>query len=129
MAVDVKIATYEDIFQHEAERKGIHSDECLQLSAQILMDKEDLANLGVKDGARVSVENEMGKVVLVARASGDKAHPGVAFMVESPWSHQLEDDEPCRHGALGFRGISATVTPSQDNNVTELSEIVQRLKE
>ena len=128
MAVDVKIATYEDIFQYEAERKGIHSNECLQLSAQILMDKEDLANLGVKDGARVSVENEVGRLVLVARASGDKAHPGVAFMIESPWSHQLEDDEPCRHGAPGFKGISATVTPSQDN-VTELAEIVQRIKE
>ena len=128
MAVEVKIATYEDIFQYEAERKGMHSDECLQLSAQILMDKEDMANLGVKDGARVSVENERGKLVLVARASGDKAHPGVAFMIESPWSHQLEDDEPCRHGALGFKGISATVTPSEDN-VTALSEIVQRIKE
>lgn len=128
MAVEVKIATYEDIFQYEVGRKGMHSDECLQLSAQILMDKEDLTNLGVKDGARVSVENEIGKVVLVARASGDKAHPGVAFMIESPWSHQLEDDEPCRHGALGFKGISATVTPSQDN-VTELAEIVQRIKE
>ena len=128
MAVEVKVATYEDIFQYEAERKGMHSDECLQLSARILMDKEDMANLGVKDGARVSVENERGKLVLVARASGDKAHPGVAFMIESPWSHQLEDDEPCRHGALGFKGISATVTPSEDN-VTALSEIVQRIKE
>ncbi|MFZ2536545.1 molybdopterin dinucleotide binding domain-containing protein [Methanothrix sp.] len=128
MAVEVKVAAFRDIFQYEAGRKGLYSNEYLQLSAQILMDKEDMANLGVKDGARVSAENEVGKVVLVARASGDKAHPGVAFMVESPWSHQLEDDEPCRHGALGFRGISATVTPSQDN-VTELSEIVQRLKE
>ena len=128
MAVEVKVATYQDIFQYEAERKGMHSDECLQLSAQILMDKEDLASLGVKDGGRILAENEIGRVVLVARASGDKAHPGVAFMIESPWSHQLEDDEPCRHGALGFKGISATVTPSQDN-VTELSEIVQRIKE
>lgn len=128
MAVEVKVATFRDIFQYEAGRKGMHSDEYLQLSAQILMDKEDMASLGVKDGGRVLAENEVGRVVLVARASGDKAHPGVAFMIESPWSHQLDDDEPCKHGALGFRGISATVTPSQDN-VTELSEIVQRLKE
>lgn len=128
MAVEVKVATFRDIFQYEAGRKGMHSDEYLQLSAQILMDKEDMASLGVKDGGRVLAENEVGRVVLVARASGDKAHPGVAFMIESPWSHQLDDDEPCKHGALGFRGISATVTPSQDN-VTELAEIVQRLKE
>ncbi len=128
MAVEVKVATFRDIFQYEAGRKGMHSDEYLQLSAQILMDKEDMASLGVKDGGRVLAENEVGRVVLVARASGDKAHPGVAFMIESPWSHQLDDDEPCKHGALGFRGISATVTPSQDN-VTELSEIMQRLKE
>mgnify|MGYP001440680330 CR=1 FL=1 len=128
MAVEVKVATFRDIFQYEAGRKGMHSDEYLQLSAQILMDKEDMASLGVKDGGRVLAENEVGRVVLVARASGDKAHPGVAFMIESPWSHQLDDDEPCKHGALGFRGISATFTPSQDN-VTELAEIVQRLKE
>lgn len=128
MAKEVKVATYEDIFQYEAGRKGMHSDEYLQLSAQIIMDKEDLASLGVKDGGRVLAENKMGRVVLVARTSTDKAHPGVAFMIESPWSHQLEDDEPCRHGALGFTGISATVTPTEDN-VTALNEIVHRLNE
>ncbi len=128
MAMEVKVATFRDIFQYEAGRKGMHSEEYLQLSAQIIMDKEDLTNLGVKDGGRVLAENEIGSVVLVARTSADKAHPGVAFMIESPWSHQLEDDERCKQGALGFRGISAKVSPSQDN-VTELSEIVQRLKE
>lgn len=46
MAVDVKVVTYRDIFQYEAGKKGVHSEEYLRLSASIILDKQDLASPG-----------------------------------------------------------------------------------
>lgn len=50
MAVDVKVVTYRDIFQYEAGKKGVHSEEYLRLSASIILDKQDLASLGIAEG-------------------------------------------------------------------------------
>jgi formylmethanofuran dehydrogenase subunit D len=127
MPVDVKIVTFQDIFQHEAGKKGKGSDEYRQLSAVILLDRQDMASLGVKDGDKVLVENETGKVVVAAKTSDDDPHAGLAFMATSPWSNQLERDDVCDPGVPGFKGISAKVEPSKAN-VTQISEIVQRLR-
>ena len=59
MSVELKVVTFEDIFQYEAGEKSRFSDEYRQLSAVILLDKQDMASLGVKDGDKVLVENEI----------------------------------------------------------------------
>lgn len=127
MAVDVKIVTFRDIFQYEAGKKGRFSDEFRQLSAVILLDKQDMASLGVKDGERVLVENDINKVVVTAKTSDDEPHAGLAFMTNSPWSNQLVSDNLCNTSIPGFKSISARVAPAQEN-VTQISEIVQRLR-
>jgi formylmethanofuran dehydrogenase subunit D len=127
MAVDVKIVTFRDIFQYEAGKKGRFSDEFRQLSAVILLDKQDMASLGVKDGERVLVENEINKVVVAAKTSDDEPHAGLAFMTNSPWSNQLVSDDLCNTSIPGFKSISARVAPAQEN-VTQISEIVQRIR-
>lgn len=131
MALEMKVIAYLDIFQYEAGMKGIYSDEYFSLSAQIHLDKQDMSSLGVADGGKVLVENEVGRVVLTARTISDKSQPGVALMIQSPWSHQLEGDDPCPSvdgsGEAGFYGITAHVAPSQDG-LTALSEIMQRIR-
>lgn len=127
MAVDVKIVTFRDIFQYEAGKKGRFSDEFRQLSAVILLDKQDMASLGVKDGERVLVENEINKVVVAAKTSDDEPHAGLAFMTNSPWSNQLVSDNLCNTAIPGFKSISARVAPAQEN-ITQISEIVQRIR-
>jgi len=67
------------------------------------------------------------RVVLNATASADKPHPGLAFMIKSPWSNQLEGDESCPAGASGFKGIQAQVSPSSEG-ITQMDEILQRLR-
>ena len=57
----MNIVTFRDIFQDEAGRRAGISDEFRQLSAVILLDKQDMASLGVKDGQKVLVENEIGR--------------------------------------------------------------------
>ena len=127
MAVDVKVVTYRDIFQYGAEKMGLHSEEYLRLSASIILDKGDMAGLGVAEGGKVLLENELSRIVVSAHASTDKPHPGLAFMIKSPWSNQLEEDESCPAGASGFRGIRAKVSPSTEG-ITQMDEILQRLR-
>jgi formylmethanofuran dehydrogenase subunit D len=127
MSVELKIVCFEDIFQYEAREKSRFSGEYRQLSAVILLDKQDMASLGVKDGEKVLVENEIGKIVVVAKTSDDEPHAGLAFMPNSVWSNQLVREDVCDPSVPGFKGITAKVAPSQ-GDVTQISEIVQRLK-
>ena len=127
MAVDVKVVTYRDIFQYGAGKMGLHSEEYLRLSASIILDKGDMASLGIAEGGKVLLENELNRVVLNATASADKPHPGLVFMIKSPWSNQLEGDESCPAGASGFRGIQAQISPSSEG-ITQMDEILQRLR-
>ena len=127
MSMELKIVCFEDIFQYEAGEKSRFSDEYRQLSAVILLDKQDMASLGVKDGDKVLVENEINKIVVAAKTSDDEPHAGLAFMINSVWSNQLLRDDLCNASVPGFKGILASISPSQ-GEVTGISEIVQRLK-
>jgi len=125
--MELKIVCFEDIFQYEAREKSRFSDEYRQLSAVILLDKQDMASLGVKDGDKVLVENEINKIVVAAKTSDDEPHAGLAFMINSVWSNQLLRDDLCNASVPGFKGITTKVAPSQ-GEVTQISEIVQRLR-
>ena len=127
MSMELKIVCFEDIFQYEAGEKSRFSDEYRQLSAVFLLDKQDMASLGVKDGDKVLVENEISKIVVAAKTSDDEPHAVLAFMSNSVWSNQLLRDDLCNASVPGFKGITAKVGPSQ-GEVTQISEIVQRMR-
>lgn len=127
MEAVVTIVTFRDIFQYEAGKKGRYTDEYRRLSAQIILDKQDMARLGVKDGQSVLVGNDVGTVVVAARTSDDDPHAGLAFMTNSPWSNQLVSDAFCKTSIPGFKGISARVEPSAEK-VTEISELLARMR-
>lgn len=124
---EVTIVTYRDIFQYEAGKKGRYSDEYRNLSAQIILDKQDMAKLGTKDGGKVKVENDIGSIVVVAKVSEDDPHPGVAFMVNSPWSNNLVRDDVCETSIPGFKSITAKVSPSS-GELTKIGELLERMK-
>jgi formylmethanofuran dehydrogenase subunit D len=127
MVAAVTIVTFKDIFQDEAEKRSRYSDEYRKLSAQIILDQQDMANLGAKDGQSVLVKNDMGSIVVAAKTSDDDPHPGLAFMISSPWSNQLVRDDVCDTSVPGFKRISAQVSPSGEN-VTSISELFKRMK-
>ena len=126
MALELSIITIRDIFQDEAGKKSRFSEDYKSQSALIILDKQDLAGLGAKEGEKLLVKNDVGSIVVSARASED-THLGLAFMRSSPWSNQLEGDESCPAGASGFRGIRAVVSPSSEG-ITQMDEILQRLR-
>jgi formylmethanofuran dehydrogenase subunit D len=127
MEAKVIIVTFRDIFQYEAGKKSRYSDEYRQLSAQILLDKQDMSKLGVKDGQHVMVGNELGRIVAAAKTSEDDPHPGLAFMTDSPWSNQLVRDDICETSIPGFKRIEAVVSPTEEA-ITQITELLQRMR-
>ncbi len=124
---EVTIVTFRDIFQYEAGKKGRYSDEYQNLSAQIFLDKQDMAKLGTKDGGKVKVENDIGSIIVAAKTSDDDPHPGVAFMVNSPWSNNLVRDDVCETSIPGFKSITAKVSPSNEA-ITKIGDLLERMK-
>lgn len=133
--VAVTIVTVRDIFQDEAGRKSRFSDEYRDLSARILLDKQDMAALGAKDGQRLLVTGQpqqggAASIVVAAKADEEEAHPGLAFMYNSPWSNQLvaEPGGAGGEGAIpGFKSIRAAVSVT-DGDVTSISELFSRMR-
>ena len=126
MEAVVTVVTFRDIFQYEAEKKSKYSEDYRKLSAQIILDKQDMDGLGVKDGQNVLVKNDVGSIVVAVKTSEDDPHPGLAFMVNSPWSNQLVSDDVCTTSIPGFKRISALVSLSGEN-VTQISELFQMM--
>jgi formylmethanofuran dehydrogenase subunit D len=124
----VRIITFRDIFQYEAGKRGRFADEYRRLSAQIILDKEDMERIGVEDGGSVQVENDAGEIVVAARRSEDDSHPGIAFMVNSPWSNQLVNDNLSKSNTSipEFKNIEASISPS-GRGITGISELLERM--
>ncbi len=127
MDAEVSIVTFRDIFQYEAGKKGRYTEEYQKLSAQIILDKQDMAKINVKDGERVKVENDVGMVVVAAKTSDDDPHPGLAFMTNSPWSNQLVRDDVCETRIPGFKSITARVSTSSEE-LTKIEDLLVRMK-
>ena len=128
MALELSIITIRDIFQDEAGKKSRYSEEYKSQSALIILDKQDLAGIGAKEGEKLLVKNDVGSIVVSARLSED-THPGLAFMRSSPWSNQLVSDDTCEAGIPGHKGIKAAVQPAEANAaLTDISEILSRIK-
>jgi formylmethanofuran dehydrogenase subunit D len=125
--VQVTIVTVRDIFQDEAGRKSRFSDEYKNLSALIILDKQDMIRLEAKDGQKLLVKNDVGSIVVAARISEDEAHPGLAFMYNSPWSNQLVSDDVCEGSIPGFKNIKATLSTTGED-ITQISELQARMQ-
>ncbi|MEI6104666.1 MAG: molybdopterin dinucleotide binding domain-containing protein [Methanothrix sp.] len=125
--VQVTIVTVRDIFQDEAGRKSRFSDEYKNLSALIILDKQDMIRLEAKDGQKLQVKNDVGSVIVAARTSEDEAHPGLAFMYNSPWSNQLVSDNVCDDSIPGFKNIKATLSTTVED-ITPISELQARMQ-
>jgi formylmethanofuran dehydrogenase subunit D len=126
MSIELILITYREIFQNEARLKDIHGSECQKKSAQITLDKGDLEKLGIKEGARVLAENELGGVIVSARPSDGDPHPGLAFMVKSPWSNALLSGETCSPGAQGAK-TKLKLSPSSQE-LTTVFDLLERMR-
>jgi formylmethanofuran dehydrogenase subunit D len=86
-----------------------------------------MIRLEAKDGQKLLVKNDVGSIVVAARISEDEAHPGLAFMYNSPWSNQLVSDDVCEGSIPGFKNIKATLSTTGED-ITQISELQARMQ-
>ncbi|WP_292469597.1 molybdopterin dinucleotide binding domain-containing protein [Methanolobus sp.] len=117
--IKLKIVTYRDVFQNTAQESSRFGEEYEKLSAVIKLDLKDISKLTIKEGDTVIVKNGFGKVVVKAQKSGyEEAHPGIAYMVNSPWSNVLVPDETGGSGVPKFKNFEVTVQGAKGEKVT-----------
>ncbi|WP_340817946.1 molybdopterin dinucleotide binding domain-containing protein [Methanolobus sp. WCC4] len=122
--VKMKIVTYRDVFQNTAQETSRFGEDYEKLSAVIKLDPKDISRLTIKAGETVVVRNAFGKVVVTAQVSDNEgAHPGIAYMVNGPWSNALVPDETGGTGVPKFKDFEATVQGAKGEKVTGIQEI------
>lgn len=121
----VTIVTFRDIFQSEAQEVDRFSEEYRKMSAVVFLDKSDAAKAGIKEGSNVLVESDNGRVVVVARISED-AHPGLAFMPNSPWSNRLVPAETNDTRIPSYKNISAKISTT-DGKVPTVEDLLREM--
>ncbi len=128
---EIKITTYRDIFQVEAQERDRFGKDYEKLSTCIVMSKNDLAKMGLKSGDRVKVANNNGSIIVEVRESKRDEPGGVAFMVNSPWSNVLVTGETGGKGIPEFKNITAKISLVKEDvtGLESLMEYFRKLKQ
>jgi len=119
---DVKIITRRDVFQASACEEDRFGDECLELSALIVLDAAEMKRMGLKDGTNVRLTSKWGSVVVRAGVSPREEQKGLGFMVNGPWVNALVSGET-PDGIPAFKDIEANITISKDG-ITGIQELL-----
>lgn len=119
---DIKIITRRDVFQSSVCEEDRFGDECLELSALIVLDAAEMKRMGIQDGANVRLISKWGSVVVRARASPREEQKGLGFMVNSPWVNALVS-EKTPDGMPAFKDIEVKITISKDG-ITGIQELL-----
>ena len=119
---DIKIITRRDVFQASACEEDRFGDECLELSALIVLDAAEMKRMGLHDGTNVRLTSKWGSVVVRAGASPREEQKGLGFMVNGPWVNALVSDET-PGGIPVFKDIKAKITISKDG-ITGIQELL-----
>ncbi|MCZ7382858.1 MAG: formylmethanofuran dehydrogenase [Candidatus Methanoperedens sp.] len=128
---EIKITTYRDIFQVEAQERDRFGKDYEKLSASIVMSKNDMEKMGLKPGDRVKVANNNGSIVVEARESKRDEPGGLAFMVNSPWSNVLVSGDTGGKGIPEFKNITAKISLVKEEvtGLESLMEYFRKLKQ
>ncbi len=122
--IKMRISTYRDVFQNSAQETSRFGEDYERMSAVILLDAKDLTKLSIKEGENVIVKNGYGKVVVRAGISGsEEPHPGIAYMVNGPWSNALVPDDTGGTGVPRFKDFEVTVQGARGAGITGINEI------
>lgn len=119
---DIKIITRRDVFQASACEEDRFSDECMELSALIVLDAAEMKRMGIQDGINVRLTSKWGSVVVMARVSPREEQKGLGFMVNGLWVNALVPDET-PDGIPAFKDIEAKITISKDK-ITGIQELL-----
>lgn len=97
----------------------------IETTAVILMHKEDMGKIGLKNGDRVKVSSAYGTVVVKAYET-DETKPGLALMPNGPWFNIITEGDIQVTWGNHYYLVRATLEATS-KEVTRLEEIEERL--
>ncbi|RJS84121.1 hypothetical protein CW702_02900 [Candidatus Bathyarchaeota archaeon] len=121
--IKVTLLTGRTIEQGKWKELGKLSSEYMENVAICEIDPEDLKLLGIKEGKNVKVTTKFGSVVVRARKSRRRSHPGSVFIPYGPWASLLVSSETNSTGMPSLKGLEATIEPT-DESVPTVKEII-----
>ncbi|HIH44767.1 MAG TPA: formylmethanofuran dehydrogenase [Candidatus Methanoperedenaceae archaeon] len=83
------VVLHSDVFQLAAFGNDRMGNEYKALSAVITLDRSDMEKMKLTDGSHVMVTGAGGSVIVAVQASKKEEHPGICFMLRSPWSNAI----------------------------------------
>jgi len=125
LEASVTLITGRTLSQGKALEEGKFLEAYMSACAVIELDPQDLARLGVEEGANVKVRTPYGEVVVKAIASSSP-HPGVAFIPMGPWANAVVNPSTYGSGMPTLKGVEAKVEPTQEP-IKPLVELLQSL--
>jgi len=96
----------------------------IDAAAVCLMNPEDMAQLGVKEGSNVKVTTEAGSVVVKASAYKGNSR-GLAFIPRGPWAEAVISAKTRGTGMPHFKEMNAMIEPT-DEPVPSIEELIFR---
>jgi len=113
-------------------KQGIHLDDKMSdgyrdAAAICEMSPAAMENIKVKDGSTVLVSTEYGEVVVTAMKNTGNPDD-LMFIPMGPWANAVVDPDTGGIGMPGFKGIEATVEPT-DKGVRSVRELISLYRE
>jgi len=127
MSLKVLLSSGRTLKQGIGVEAGKSSLEYLKETAVLMLNKEDAATLGVKDGDLVTVKTDVGEVTVNCRID-DKLPRGIAFMPYGPWVNMLVKEDTEGTGIARFKSIEAEVRKGGEK-IPSLEDLAKILRE
>ncbi|WXG45911.1 MAG: molybdopterin dinucleotide binding domain-containing protein [Candidatus Atabeyarchaeum deiterrae] len=123
--VEVTLITGRTVDQGVAIEGGKLTQSYVKAAAVCYMDPNDMKKIGVITGDIVTVKTNFGQIIVRVVKSEDTPHVGIAFIPMGPWANQVVNPETDSIGMPSFRGMNATIEPSQGSKIMDAATLVR----
>lgn len=104
---------------------GKTSEEYFENVAVIMMNEDDMKEIGVREGEPVKISTEFGSTVVKCKKS--EVNRGIAFMPYGPWVNMVIGMDTHGTGMPSYKGAKAEISAT-DENVLTVGEIVDLIR-
>jgi formylmethanofuran dehydrogenase subunit D len=95
-------------------------------TAVCFLDPSDMKKLSLQENDRIKVTTDVGSIVVKARTSGEAPHKGIIFMPLGMYANWITPPGNAGIGVPQFKGIKATITPTNEK-IPEINELIDEL--
>ena len=104
---------------------GKTSEEYSNNVAMIMMNENDMKEIGAKEGEHVEVRTKFGSAVV--RCKESRIDRGIAFMPYGPWVNMVIGADTQGTGMPDSKGVEAKILAT-DKDVLTIANVIKRIK-